>query len=160
MKIAVISDSHDNLHALEKFLKRIEGEKVDLVIHCGDFVSPFSVKYILDNLKCDFFGVFGNNDGELLGLTKVSGGLIEKPPVLKLVDSQRFVVMHEPLFVDSLAKSGDFDFILYGHTHEVDLRVINGCQIINPGELCGYLTGRSTFVILDTEKPTLDLIEV
>lgn len=160
MKIAVVSDSHDNLEAIERFSEIVNREGIDLVIHCGDFVSPFAVKHMLNLIKCNFMGVFGNNDGETVGLLKVSGGVIEKPPVSKLIDGQRFAIMHEPLFVESLAKSEDFDFILYGHTHEVDVRVIDGCQIVNPGELCGYLTGKKTFVILDTQNLTVDLVEV
>ncbi|WP_163328475.1 metallophosphoesterase [Desulfurobacterium thermolithotrophum] len=150
MKIAVVSDSHDNLSKIEEFAKIVNSEDIDLVIHCGDFVSPFSVKLLLSKLKCDFIGVFGNNDGEVAGLLKISGGLLEKTPIYKEIDGKRFAIMHEPFFVDSLSKSADFDYILYGHTHKLDTRVINGCQIINPGELCGYLTGKSTFVILDT----------
>ena len=160
MKVAVVSDSHDNLEKIKKTVEIVNREGVELLIHCGDFVSPFAVKELLNNLKCDFMAVFGNNDGEVVGLLKVSGGVIEKPPVSKLIDGQRFAVMHEPVFVESLAKSGDFDFILYGHTHQVDTRVINGCQIVNPGELCGYLTGKSTFAILDTQNLTVEIVEV
>ncbi|TCK03360.1 metallophosphoesterase [Phorcysia thermohydrogeniphila] len=157
MRIAVISDSHDNLKKLEQFLKTVNEEGVDLVIHCGDFVSPFSVKFLLSNLKCDFIGVFGNNDGEIAGLLKVSGGLIEKPPVAKVIDGQRFALMHEPYLLESVARSGNFDYVLYGHTHEIDTRVIGSCQIVNPGELCGYLTGKSSFAILDTAQNSVEI---
>ncbi|MEO2083848.1 MAG: metallophosphoesterase [Desulfurobacteriaceae bacterium] len=157
MRIAVASDSHDNLTAVSKLVEALKEENVELLIHCGDFVSPFTLKKLLSEIPCDFTGVFGNNDGELLGLSTVSGGLVEKPPVLKTIDGKRFVLMHEPLFVDSLAKSGDFDYVIYGHTHRIDLRVINGCRIINPGELCGYLSGKSTFVILDTHQNTVEV---
>ena len=157
MKIAVISDSHDNLKKLEEFLQIVREEKIDLVIHCGDFVSPFSVKLLLSNLKCDFFGVFGNNDGEIAGLLKVSGGLIKKPPAVKVIDGQKFAVMHEPYLLESVAKSGDFDYVLYGHTHEIDARVVGSCQIVNPGELCGYLTGKSSFAILDTRENSVEI---
>ncbi|RUM42514.1 MAG: metallophosphoesterase [Desulfurobacterium sp.] len=157
MRIAVISDSHDNLRKLEQFVQTVNEERVDLVIHCGDFVSPFSVKLLLSGLKCDFIGVFGNNDGEIAGLLKVSGGLIEKSPAVKVIDGQRFAVMHEPYLLESVAKSGDFDYVLYGHTHEIDTRVIGSCQVVNPGELCGYLTGKSSFAILDTLE---NLIEI
>ena len=157
MRIAVVSDSHDNLQRIEQFVKTVNEEGVDLVIHCGDFVSPFAIKLLLSDLKCDFLGVFGNNDGEISGLLRVSGGLVEKPPVSKLIDGQRFAIMHEPVFVESLAKSGDFDYVLYGHTHEVDARIVGNCQIVNPGELCGYLTGKASFAILDTSR---NLVEI
>ena len=158
MKVAVVSDSHDNLEKVEKFVSEVNSKGVELVIHCGDFVSPFSLKLLLSKLKCDFFGVFGNNDGEVAGLLGIAGGSLSKPPLLKRVDGLRVAVMHEPLFVDSLAKSGDFDVILYGHTHELDVRRLNGCLVVNPGELCGYLTGRSSFVILNTSQLTVETV--
>jgi len=160
VKIAVVSDTHDSLSKVREFVKRVNEEKVEFVIHCGDFVSPFTVKLLLSELRCDFMGVFGNNDGEVAGLLKVSGRLIEKPPVAKLIGSFRFAVMHEPLFVESLAKSGDFDFILYGHTHQIDVRVVDGCQVVNPGELCGYLTGKSSFAILEPGQSTVEIVRL
>ncbi len=160
MKIAVVSDSHDNLEKIRKMVEIVNREGVELLIHCGDFVSPFAVKELLNLLKCDFLAVFGNNDGEVAGLLNVSGGVIEKPPISRLIDGKRFAIMHEPVFVDQLAQSGGFDFILYGHTHQVDVRVVDGCQIVNPGELCGYLTGKGTFAILDTQKITVEVVEV
>ncbi|WP_457677994.1 metallophosphoesterase [Thermovibrio sp.] len=158
MKVAVVSDTHDNLPKVREFIKRVNDEGVELVIHCGDFVSPFTVKELLSGLKCDFLGVFGNNDGEVAGLIRVSGGGIEKPPVFKVIDNLRFAVMHEPFFVESLARSGDFDFVIYGHTHQIDKRVIDGCYLLNPGELCGYLTGKSSFAILDTSQLTVEIV--
>ena len=41
MKIAVMSDTHDNIWNLEDALAIIKDEKADLIIHCGDFVAPF-----------------------------------------------------------------------------------------------------------------------
>ncbi|ADU96371.1 metallophosphoesterase [Thermovibrio ammonificans] len=160
MKVAVVSDSHDNLKAVEQFIEEVNNSEVELVIHCGDFVSPFTVKLMLQKLKCDFTAVFGNNDGEVAGLLKVSGGLIEKPPVLKELNGLKVAVMHEPLFVEALAKSGEFDALLYGHTHQLRVEEINGCKVINPGELCGYLTGKKTFVILDTRDLSVEVREL
>ena len=50
----------------------------------------------------------------------------------------------------SLTKYGGYDVLVYGHTHEA--KVVEGGQtlVINPGEICGYLTGKSTFAILNT----------
>jgi putative phosphoesterase len=160
VKVAVVSDTHDALSKIEEFASKVNSIGVELVIHCGDFVSPFAVKLLLSRIKCEFLGVFGNNDGEIAGLLKVSGGLIEKPPVVREICGKRVAVMHEPLFVESLARSGDFDFILYGHTHEAVVKEINGCYIVNPGELSGYITGRSSFAILELTQPKVEIVWV
>ena len=63
--------------------------------------------------------------------------------------------------IDALADSGSFDIILSGHTHSLSNKKLeNGILVINPGELCGYLTGKSTFAIIDTEKMESEIIEL
>src|SRR4030042_3920836 len=63
MLIGTISDSHDNLPLIEKAVKRLNDEKVELVLHAGDYVAPFVIpKFKALNAK--FIGVFGNNDGD------------------------------------------------------------------------------------------------
>jgi putative phosphoesterase len=49
-------------------------------------------------------------------------------------------------------KSGLYDVVIYGHTHERVFEEVDDVLVINPGECCGYLTGNPTVVILDTEK--------
>jgi len=67
--------------------------------------------------------------------------------------------MHEPKFIDSLIKSGDYGLLVYGHTHEIDIRV-GETLVVNPGEACGWLTGKSTVVLLDSEDMTPRLVEL
>ena len=59
------------------------------------------------------------------------------------------VLMHEPKSIDALVASGHYDLVVYGHTHQIDLRE-GPCVVVNPGEACGYLSGRATVVVLDT----------
>ena len=36
----------------------------------------------------------------------------------------------------------------------------NGVLILNPGEICGYLTGNSTFGIINTNKMDIEIISL
>ena len=66
-----------------------------------------------------------------------------------------------PETIKALADSGEFDIILSGHTHNiVNEKNEKGILIVNPGEACGYLTGKATFAIIDTEKMDVDIIEI
>ena len=47
MKIAIISDTHDNLANLKKAIDWIKKEKIKIVIHCGDIFKPETIKEIL-----------------------------------------------------------------------------------------------------------------
>ena len=159
MKIGILSDTHDNLPAIERIVERFGAEKVDLVLHAGDFVSPFTATP-LGKLRVPLVGVFGNNDGDRLYLTRRFDGIGTIYPGYHTfeVDGVRCVLMHEPKSIDALAASGAYDLIVYGHTHTVDVRPGNPASsagpgrpaVVNPGEACGWLTGRSTTVLFDT----------
>jgi len=68
-KIGVISDTHDNLPNVQNTPNIFYNNKITLVIHCGDFVAPFTLK-AFKNLKCPLIGVIGNCDGEIDYLMK------------------------------------------------------------------------------------------
>ena len=160
MKIGILSDTHDRLPLLERAVERFNAEGVDLVLHAGDFVSPFTA-IPLSKLEAEFAGVFGNNDGDRLYLAKrfEEIGPIHLGYHAFEIDGMRVVLMHEPKSIDALADSGHYDLIVYGHTHHVDLRT-EGCIVVNPGEACGYLSGRATAVLLDTQERTPQIIEL
>jgi hypothetical protein len=160
MKIGVLSDTHDRLPVIERAVERFNERGVELVLHAGDFVSPFTA-IPLSALEGEFIGVFGNNDGDRLFLTKrfAEIGPIHPGYHRFEIDGMRTVLMHEPKSIDALVASGELDLVVYGHTHRIDLREGN-CLVVNPGEGCGYLTGRATVVVLDTETMHPELIDL
>ncbi|MFW9882684.1 MAG: metallophosphoesterase family protein, partial [Candidatus Thorarchaeota archaeon] len=109
----------------------------------------------------------GNNDGEKLLLKKNLGQICEFPQntnewILEM-GGKRIFASHMPgkETLDALANSGSFDIILSGHTHYLsNKRLKNNILVINPGEVCGYLTGKATFAIIDTEKMESEIIEL
>lgn len=63
MKIGVISNTHDNLPAIEEAVKIFNSVEVGLIIHAGDRNAPFSpTKFAA--AKAKIVGVLGNVDGE------------------------------------------------------------------------------------------------
>ncbi|MCD6117655.1 metallophosphoesterase [bacterium] len=158
MKIGIISDSHDNLPALKKAVSLFNDIEADLVIHAGDFISPF-VSLPLNELEMDFIGVFGNNDGDKLNLQKALKNRIFRSPHIIEVEGKRIAIMHEPDYLESLEKSGDFSAIIYGHTHEVDIRG-DRTLIINPGECGGWINGERTIALWDTITNDVNILRV
>jgi len=127
-------------------------EKVDLVLHAGDFVSPFTALEF-KALNCPFTGIFGNNDGDKLYLQekfKEIGELYPAPYNIN-INSKNIIMLHKEKLVNALAESQKYNVIIYGHTHQTDLRKIGKTLIVNPGECGGWLTGNSTIVLLDLE---------
>ncbi|WP_353683524.1 metallophosphoesterase [Thermodesulfovibrio sp. 3907-1M] len=151
MKIGIISDTHDHMDNIKKALKIFKENDVKTIIHAGDFVSPFTWRVFKD-FDGEFYGVFGNNDGDKVLLKKMYGERIQ-PQIREFeINGKRIALMHEPQIVEALAQSGRFDLIVYGHMHEVDIRKVNNTLIINPGEACGWLYGKATVVVLDLES--------
>ena len=69
------------------------------------------------------------------------------------------VDVHEPDEVDALAASGAYDVIVYGHTHEIDLRD-GETRVVNPGECGGWTTGRSTVGFLDLTEMSVEIVDL
>jgi hypothetical protein len=161
MKIGIMADSHDRLPFIKRAVDIFNKEKVDRVLHSGDFVSPFVIRE-LKNLNCKLIGVFGNNDGDKLYLRKKFGErnfeIYEGSLEIEL-GGRKIVMMHTPDTLKALEKSGYYDIIIYGHTHEVDIRR-GKSLVINPGESSGWLSGKATVVILDLDSLEPKLIEL
>ena len=128
------------------------------MIHAGDFITPFTAKDFSD-LDCPFTGVFGNNDGERLGLASAYNGLgpLHAVSTEMEIAGRRIYTRHEPDAIEAIAQSGHYDVVIYGHTHQIDVREVGNTWIVNPGECCGWVTGRSTIVLFDLEamEPTV-----
>lgn len=163
MKIAIIADTHDRLDMIRKAVERIKALGAELVIHCGDFVAPFSIPPFA-SLRIPFVSVFGNNDGEKKGLEQKIlsiGGIVRQPPLMKELGGKQFLISHEPLDEEKLKqKFNHIDFFLFGHTHEVVEKEINGIKVINPGEACGWISEKATFVVLETESKKAEIIQI
>ncbi|QAA76308.1 MAG: hypothetical protein BIP78_0542 [Candidatus Bipolaricaulis sibiricus] len=149
MRIGVVSDTHDHLDRLRRALEVCRKEGAALVLHAGDFISPFTaVPFVETGLS--LIGVFGNNDGDVRHLQerfRGCGELHAGPHELGLA-GRRVVLMHEPRTLDALIDSGRYDLVVYGHTHRVDVR--GGFpRVVNPGECCGWITGRATCAVVD-----------
>jgi hypothetical protein len=161
MKIGIISDSHDNLPQIKKAVTFFNRKKVDLVLHAGDFVSPFTALEF-KNLNCPLKGVFGNNDGDKLYLQEKFKGIgeIYPAPYETNIDHKNIIMLHEEGLIDALAESQKYEVIIYGHTHRTDLRKTGKTLIINPGECGGWLTGKSTIALLDLENLEAKIINL
>ncbi|WP_456327037.1 YfcE family phosphodiesterase [Archaeoglobus sp.] len=147
MKFVVISDTHDNMQAIRDLIDTLKSERFEFVVHAGDIIAPFAMKALKDLGKRIYFA-FGNNDGEKRLLTKIAedNGWI----IGEIVEFPNGVVYHgtDARIVEILKKT-DHMYLVLGHTHEAKVEKDENKIIINPGEVCGYLTGKRTFAIVE-----------
>ena len=155
MRIGVLADSHDNLPMVERAVELFNTHNVEQVLHAGDFVAPFAV-HPLAGLRCPVLAVLGNNDGERQGLERAFEAIGELHPYLATTTlaGRRIAVVHYPDLAERMAESRAFDLVVFGHTHEIDLRRRHGL-LLNPGETGGWLSGRATAALVDLA--TLDV---
>jgi len=159
MLIGIISDTHDHMDNIRKALKIFKERNVKVILHAGDFVSPFTWRLFKD-FEGEIYGVFGNNDGDRVLLKKMYGERIQNQIRELEIEHKKIALMHEPQMIESIALSGKFDLIVYGHMHEVDIRKINNTLVINPGEACGWLYGKATLILLDLENLKPEVISL
>jgi len=162
MLVGIMSDTHDNLPLIDRAVKKLIDEKVELVLHAGDYISPFVIPHFKP-FKGKFTGVFGNNDGdhEFLKRRFAEFGLEIRGIFAEVkIDGLRIALLHggEPggppgasELLKSLISSDCYDVIVHGHVHEAKAYKKGKTLIINPGEVCGYLTGKPSMAILNTE---------
>ena len=159
MKIGIISDTHDNVPRIREAVEIFKEKDVDLVIHAGDYIAPFAVAPLRD-LDCEYVGVFGNNDGERLGISKISQGRISVHPHSMEFGGKKILVLHEPGELNALIKSQMYDIVIYGHTHDPLVEKEGRTLAINPGECGGWLRGRCTIALADLDEMTAEIIQL
>ncbi len=160
MLIGVMADSHDNVPKIEAAVTLFNRAGVEHVLHAGDFVAPFAIEP-LRALDCPLLAVFGNNDGERLGLAARLGEIGEVEPYLATATlaGRQVAMVHYPELAEPLAKSGVYDLVVYGHTHRVDQRHDQGL-LLNPGETGGWLTSCCTVAVVDLSTLQVHLHEL
>lgn len=161
MRIGLIGDTHDHRHRIREAVSILNRAAVDVVLHAGDYCSPFAVRD-LAGLEAPLHGITGNNDGDLYQIARAFqeiGAKLEQQWWATELGGRRILLMHEPRGVDDVAASGPFDLIVFGHTHESDLRRIGDTLIVNPGEACGWLGGIGSLAIYDADDHGVDFHE-
>ncbi len=162
MKIGILSDTHGNVVIVKNAVGTFMKQKVSAVFHCGDIGSS-EVLSELSKLKSTVHVVLGNvdvysNDWKYLPTTTgiqlygrfgdiMEGG--KRFALLHSDDQQRF---------NSVVQSGDYDFVLTGHSHQIHDYMKGSTRYINPGT-----AGRgapNTCAVLDLKSGKLTTFEL
>ena len=163
MILGVMSDSHDHLGNIAKAVQEFTDRKITALIHGGDLCSPFVFRQLvkLKTFCPRMYAVFGNNDGDRVLLSEKGAGFCtfrDGAMTLEL-GGRRIALMHYPDVAESLHRSGDFDLVIYGHSHQV--RVEGGERVLlNPGSCAGYLADRATIAAVNLDTLGVELIDL
>ena len=173
MLIVIITDTHDNLAGIKKAIQIFKEQKIEMLIHCGDWVSPFTLEFFdkqMEGLRIPIKSVVGNNPGDIKR-TMVSNSQMQNPiewaktVMLKFeIDGKKTVVYHgdDREILSTLIDSQKYDIIFTGHTHAVRNEVIGKTLIINPGNTCysceGNITDKASVAVYNSETNKAEII--
>ncbi|MCL9814246.1 metallophosphoesterase [Natranaeroarchaeum aerophilus] len=165
MLVGVISDTHDNVSAVDRAVSVFEERGVETVIHCGDVIAPPVVRYF-DGLEVH--GVLGNNDGELDGLESAfrqlgNGSKLHGRFTKLEFDGTTFAVLHGERLddVEAHAASGEYEYVCYGHHHVAEEREVDGTTVLNPGAHFPTVPEEHhSIAIVDTESDDVEFVAV
>jgi hypothetical protein len=165
MLIGVMADTHDEIAETEKAVSRFNRESVEHVLHAVDLVAPFMFRSLQD-LDAPLTGVFGNNDGDraLLARKSAASQKLKIGGTFARLDlgGMRIAILHgdDLGLLETLSSCSSLDLLVYGHTHRPEVRWQGSLLVVNPGEVYGHLTGKSTVALVDTAKRDAEIVEI
>jgi putative phosphoesterase len=160
MKIAIMSDVHDHWKNLQNAIKIANRSGCKHILFAGDLVTPTGVG-ILEKFKGTVKFVWGNNEGEKMGITRQ----IDASKTIELcgyeyegvLGNTKIFINHYPRIAELAAKSEEFDLCIYGHNHKYNKRRIKKCILLNPGKIQSF-NGSASFVIFNTSTKQVEKI--
>jgi hypothetical protein len=137
MKVGIITDTHDLHDILQKAIEVFSEHRVDCILHAGDITSPSSADALASIDHARFIGVFGNCDSDkssLEGVVRCQQGEIHRGTYKGNIADKKLLMAHEPRALGDMPITGDYDLIVYGHTHIQDIHRQGNTLIVNPGQ--------------------------
>lgn len=147
MRIAVLSDIHDNIWNLQATIKRITELDSQAIIFCGDFCSPFISPFLVQT-SLPVYACFGNNDEDHSAIIERASSpnfhtwsLGREFAEIELGGS-KIAFCHYPKLGRLLAGTGEYQAVFHGHTHIAFQEKIGSTLLANPGAVCGIVSGK------------------
>jgi uncharacterized protein len=162
MRVGLMSDTHDRVPAVAELIRQMAEADVTMVLHAGDYCSPFVLKPFEDS-HMTLAGVFGRNDGDREGLSTRAGAgigleLFESPHSFD-VGGERILIVHDIGDVQQRSLESH-SIVIHGATHQQEMKTRGTTLIVNPGEGCGWIHGTPQAAILDLDSKHVDFLSL
>lgn len=164
MLIAILSDIHDNTANLRTAIDKALAHGCTHMLFLGDMAEPATLRLLRQLWPHELDLVPGNNDFPRSHFQSFA----ESAPLTRYHDAgadicvggRRIYMTHEPQHgVLYAAESGEFDLVLFGHTHRAGQQKHASTIVANPGDLQGRY-GDPSFAIYDTAAHSLQHIQL
>lgn len=102
--------------------------------------------------------IWAPHDGERAGLKQVLPQLQDGPLFVEL--DARVILIHHSVEWIMPAEAARAAIVITGHSHAPANHVRDGRLYLDPGECCGWVSGRCTAAILDTAGPSAEICDL
>lgn len=163
VKIGIVSDTYDNREGLRQLLDRFLVGGARWLFHCGglgsaglvELLKPWQI-YIVAGPK--------ERDRAAIEAALQKARLQATLPAALTTTLEGFRIGlcrgDDMPLVNRWAKSGEFDFIFYGHTLRRSDNLVGKTRVINPGALGGPRYQARSGYLLDLVSGDIKLLEV
>lgn len=153
MLIAILSDSHDQILHLQRAVQHANRQGAGILIHCGDLISPFMLPYLAE-FNGQVHLIYGNNVGDQHLISSRCETQIDNIRHHGIfgaitVNGLQIAFHHYPELACGVAETGKYDIVCCGHNHVCAVQKLNGCLLLNPGDLLGK-DNPPGFLLVDT----------
>ncbi len=161
MKLAVLSDTDDNVRKVNVALHMM----AHAVVHCDDLCSPFVVGSMATFLPdtTPVHNIWGNNEGDIrlicMKATEHENITLHGDFASLNFHDLQVALTHYPTIARSLAASGHYQLVCYGHNRCAHRARTDNCILLNPVELLG-LKGNTSLAWFQTITHTVQFVNV
>ena len=155
MKIGILSDTHGNIESTKWAAEIFKAAGVKAVLHCGDIGGSevlTELASVFQPLNIPVYAVWGNVDVYASDWkffpSNIGVQLLGRFGSLELGE-KKIAVLHsdDRVRFRQIIDEGQYDFVFFGHSHELHDQMVGSTRCINPGT-----AGRgapNTCVVLD-----------
>jgi putative phosphoesterase len=160
MRIGIVSDTHGNRLMVNLALAELRQRGITTVLHCGDIDDPETVE-LFRAFTTHF--VFGNCDYDkdaLRAAMDATGATLHDHFGNLELEGVKLAFTHgdDKHLMRDVERSGYYDFLFYGHTHQAAEHRTGPTRVINPGAL--HRARPKTFVVLDLGSREVESVTV
>jgi putative phosphoesterase len=160
MHLGIVSDTHGNRLMVARALTLLRERGITTLLHCGDIDDPETV-LMFGGFTVHF--VFGNCDHDRAALrqamSEIGATLHEQFGSVEL-EGVKLAFLHgdDGGTLRDVERSGYYDFLFYGHTHQAEEHRSGSTRIVNPGAL--HRARPKTFAVLNLTSREIESVTV
>jgi putative phosphoesterase len=160
MRIGIVSDTHGNRLMVNLALAELRQRGITTLLHCGDIDDPETVA-LFRGFTMHF--VFGNCDMDHAALREAMdeiGATLHDHFGSVELEGVKLAFTHgdNKTLMRDVERSGYYDFLFYGHTHQAEEHRHGPTRLINPGAL--HRARLKTFLVLDLASQEVESVTV